>query len=409
MRRLTPGTVTIGVLAILIGLAAAYAARRYMAVPPQVAEPAPRTPVAEVVVATINLPQYSRLRDQDLKVVSIPRDRVPKGAMTSKSQALFRLVKSTIMAEQPVMDANLYGLNEVPKLSDIVPPGYRAVTLPVSFENALNGMIQPDSIVDVNLTVTDKNPQMNGPTTLTLMRDVKVLVTSDLRFPLHDDRTGNVRNITVAVTPDQANKLILAQRYGTLSVTLCGSADGKAEPTLAEDEDRNLVDRDTLLGLSPLPEPVEPVVVQRTVEVWHGGAKKEVVFYEGEILESINATAVAEGRPPMKTLPVSADQPNQGAQGGAKKPCKNCGKKKAAEAAKKAAEAAKAQEALKAAEDAARQAVPGRPISNAQPTPAPAAPASDKSGANPKAGGRSQVAGQVIEVQVEAEQSAPAK
>ena len=39
-------------------------------------------------------------------------DKVPEGALTSKSRALFRLVKTTIMADQPVADADLFAVGE---------------------------------------------------------------------------------------------------------------------------------------------------------------------------------------------------------------------------------------------------------------------------------------------------------
>ena len=59
---------------------------------------------------------------------------------------------------------------------------------------------------------------------------------------------------------------------------------------------RNLVNKGSLLGLAPLPIPAQPAIVAKTVEVWRGGKRVELTFNESEILESLNATEVAEGR-----------------------------------------------------------------------------------------------------------------
>lgn len=391
MRRLSPGTVTLGVFAILFGLATAYAVRRYLDVPPEVAKPAPKAKTADLVVAAVNLPAYSRIQEKYLKVVQVPAEKLPKGAVTAKSLALYRVVKSTIMAEQPVMEESLYSVGELPTLAERLPPGHRAVTLSISGDAALNGMIQPESHVDITLTFKGDSPEAQGMATMTLMRKVLVLATSATRFPRSEDRPIKVQDITVAVTPEDANRLVLAQKYGTLSAALCGNQDDGTP--LASADDRHLIDRNALLGLEPQPTPAPAVVVQKRVEVWRNGKRAEMVFGADEILESINATAVAEGREPMKALPVSAPQSE-----GGKKPCKDCEKKKALKEAAEAAEKAASQEALEAiqgAEDATRQAVPGRPISSPQPTPAP------NHGASSGAGG----AGAAVEVSVEAEQT----
>jgi hypothetical protein len=132
-----------------------------------------------------------------------------------------------------------------------------------------------------------------------------------------------LRNITVAVTSEQANKLILAQRYGTLSVTLRSSVD---EGALAEAEDgRDLVNPNDLLGLAPLPPEPVPEVIETTAEIWRNGAKEKVVFRVPQIREALNATAVAEGQEPTEAFPASVQQPTLASP--QKKECEDCGPK----------------------------------------------------------------------------------
>ena len=335
MKRISPGTVTVGVFAILFGLVAAYAARHLLNVkpvqPPIVAGPE----MASIVVPRINLPKYARVREQDVEVIQVPVDKAPEGAIRLQSRALFRLVKETTLAGQPLLDANLFPVGEVPMLAERLPAGHRAVTLEIDSNSALNGMIQPESYVDITLTVSDNKPELSGMATMTLMQGIQVLATSHARFKGWEDLPNQLRNVTVAVTPEQANKLILAQKYGTLSVTLRSSAEGEL---LAQDNSvSHMVDPFDLLGLSritPIPEPAIEEVV-KTVQIWRGGTMKEITFQGKEIRESLNATAVAAGLEPTEVIPVSSAQ----SSAPKKKECTDCKKKdaKAAAAARAAA------------------------------------------------------------------------
>jgi pilus assembly protein CpaB len=312
MKRISPGTVTVGVLAILFGLVTAYVARRYFEAP--AAKTAAR-PTATVVIPRLNLPKYSRVRAEDVDAVEIPVADLPEGAVTMKSRAVFRLVKDTILAGQPILEKDLYGVGEVPKLADELPPGYRAVTLSVDANSALNGMIQPGSVVDISMTVKNEHPEVGGLATMTVMRSVRVLATSSKRFPQAEDRPGNLRNITVAVTPDQANKLILAQRYGTLSVTLRSNQEEDLLASVSvEDDDRDLVNPAELLGLPPVP--VAERMVKRA-QIWRGGTMTEVEFRGPQIEESLNATAASQGNEPTRAVPVSRPQPTPAPPAGA--------------------------------------------------------------------------------------------
>lgn len=325
MRRITPGTVTVGVFAILFGLVSAYAARHYLQPAPAAKVQAQaKAPMATIVVAKYNLSKYARLRTVDLQLLEVSPQSVPEGAMRVESRALGRLVKNTVLAGQPLMEKDLFGVGEVPMLADQLPPGYQAVTLSVDANSALNGMIQPESIVDVAMTVNNDRPEIGGLATLTLMRGVKVLATSEQRFKAPEERAGELRNITVAVTPQQANKLILAQRYGTLSVSLRSSVDG--DKVADNNAERNQVNTLDLLGLAPPQETIEPIPEEpptKTAQIWRNGQMVEVTFESTAIEEALNATAVAEGREPTESVTTSAQKPASSA----KKGCKNCGKK----------------------------------------------------------------------------------
>nr|HQF14395.1 Flp pilus assembly protein CpaB [Thermogutta sp.] len=139
MKRISPAGVSFFVGAILVGLVAAYAVRHLSQTSPETVTVNPRK-TKTIVVAKYNLPQYARITEDYIDEVQVPADKVPEGALTLKSRALYRLAKTTILAGQPIRDDDLYAVGEVPLLSERLPPGYRAVTLAVDAKEAVNGM-----------------------------------------------------------------------------------------------------------------------------------------------------------------------------------------------------------------------------------------------------------------------------
>ncbi|MGD0898199.1 MAG: Flp pilus assembly protein CpaB [Thermoguttaceae bacterium] len=328
MSSIRPQTVTLAAVAVVFGLVAAYGAKRIL-------EPKPVVAVVEnpktvtVVVAQTNLTPYARIGDRDAQTVEVPAEGAPSGAMRVKARAVGRLVKTTILAGFPIREADLYEPGTVPKMADQLRPGYRAVTLKVDDAIASNGAILSGSFVDISLTFDSDHPEVDGTATVNLMRKLKVLASGPASkdaalFSAGRDKVG----ITVEATPEQANRLILAQQYGTINVTLCSSSD-KDAGVLAEGN-RNLINKFDLLGLPPLPPPplqpiVEPVV-RKVVEVYRASEMRQVVFNEaGELLSTEAAVSpdvdqVAPGQ--------NAAAPKVNVAGTKPKKCLTCGKKK---------------------------------------------------------------------------------
>ncbi len=235
MTSIRPLTVTLAAVAILFGLVTAYLAKRMLEPKPVVAEK-PVHKMETVVVAQTNLTEYSRITDRNVAALEVPAEDVPPGSMHTKARAVGRLVKKLVLAGFPVRATDLYEPGMVPKMADQIPAGYVAVTLQVGDAIASNGAIQPGSLVNVSLTFDSDHPQVEGMATMSLIRQLTVLTPS----PVNANRDQTVvvspqrlTSLIVAATPEQANKLILAQRYGTVSVTLCSSKE-TGTPALAE-------------------------------------------------------------------------------------------------------------------------------------------------------------------------------
>ena len=287
MKRVSPGTVTLAIVAILFGRVTAYSIRRYLS------DSGPQG--VEVVVAKFNLPRFARLQEANLEVVRMPAAKVPEGSIRTVGAAVSRLVETTVAAGQPVLQSSLYPIDGEPVMSDKIPPGMRAVTISVNEAAALAGVLLPESKVDVMIPANGNHPDFPGNVTATLVRNVKVLATSQQRHRFSENSARPLRTITLAVTAEQANKLILAQQYGQLSVALRSGHDGEIA---SAGNSANLVSPRELLGLPPARRGM-PVKAQ----IWRGTTMSETTFQPELIEEAEQATVAAENS--RQTMPTS--------------------------------------------------------------------------------------------------------
>jgi len=303
VKRISPATVTFAVFTILLGLVSAYTVKRYLAPAAR-----PKAETAMIIVPRVNLPKFARIREADVEVLEVAKSQVPEGAVMVASQALYRLCRETIMAGQPIREASLYEVGAAPTLAEQLPPGYRAVTITVDRDNAVDGLVLPESIVDVSMTVQGDHPELEGVATVTLMKKVKVLATSYERFRGEERLNTPIRSVTLAVSPEQANKLILAQRYGSLSVTLRGMAEDDLHlASNSSSENDNMVNPSDLIRLTPIVE--RPKVVRRA-QIWRGMSVEEVEFNDSQIEEAHAVSSAADdataGEPVPAKFPPTA-------------------------------------------------------------------------------------------------------
>ena len=321
MKDLSPGTVVFGVFAILAGLLTAYGVRKAMEKPAPPAVVAPEPPEVKmftIVVPKRNLPEYTTITAADVTEKSVPEaqfrqeyfDIYKKDPMETllKGQglALYRVTKKTIMSGTPIEKDALYAIGEVPTIGQRLKEGETALTLSMETLKANNGMVRPDVRVNILLTMDEKQvvsmKEAKGITTVTLMKNVRVLSTSYSRLP-SEESTNEVSNVTFAVTPAQANKLTVAEKFGTLSLALC--ADENLNEELI-DQPEDFMDIYSLLGVDRPAEPGPAVVelsAKKHIDNWVDGKRSGRTFDEWETLESINATRVAHGETPLTRVP----------------------------------------------------------------------------------------------------------
>jgi pilus assembly protein CpaB len=201
----------------------------------------------------------------------------------------------------------LLGIGEgLPDLADRLPEGHRAVTVAVEGADTGGKRLQEGDYVDIAMTVEGTHPDLGEVLTRTLLHNVLVVdaaagepvARSTGRRTIGGAAARDSSVITVAVPPAEANKLIVAERTGTLHATLVSAKD--AEAVVTDDA----VTRRTLLGLKDVVPPK-----RYTVEQWTGSKMQVIELSDERVLES---REVSGDKPAEATQPVVV--PNKSVQ-----------------------------------------------------------------------------------------------
>ena len=215
-----------------------------------------RQTTEEIVVAAVNMELAETITSKHVKVLPWPRQAVPAGAVRSLADAEGRVVRSSIVAGEPLLEGKL-----APQLSGkggimpmLVPEGQRAVTIKVDDAVREAGFVLPNSRVDVFVSMA-KAASSQERVAKMILQDVSVLAAGQT-VEMRDNRPVSVTTVTLALTPEQAERLALAQNEGKLTIGMRNLRDKQIIQTAG-------ATRDTLLGATPAPAPVKPAVVRK--------------------------------------------------------------------------------------------------------------------------------------------------
>jgi pilus assembly protein CpaB len=144
------------------------------------------------------------------------------------------VVRYQITAGQPVTRGSLVGPQDRGFLAAALGPGMRAITVPVNASSSVAGFVFPGDHVDMVLTQTVSGGGEGPPLKVseTIIRNLRVLATDQRVSEKNDDGKTEIKtfsNVTIEVTPRIAEKISVAQSFGTLSLSLRSIADNTSE------------------------------------------------------------------------------------------------------------------------------------------------------------------------------------
>lgn len=200
-----------------------------------VREPAPASATAmkgepneKILVAAHQLRAGALLKPEDIGSADMPHSKIAAGASPDtaqdRSQMLGAMVRRSLVADDPILPADIIHPGDHGFLAAVLGSGMRAVTIGVDLISGGAGLIWPGDHVDLILTQTLDSPNLPSG-----RRMVAEKVLSDLRVIAVDQHLvegatpetaeGKVaRTVTLEVTPAQAERVSVAERLGRLSL-----------------------------------------------------------------------------------------------------------------------------------------------------------------------------------------------
>ena len=217
-------------LAVLCALLAVFLARSWIL--DQSSRPGAEAPLAEtqrVVAAATSLKFGDRLAKENLRLIEWPAGSVPQGTFQSVDDLLGPLPRVALQAIQPnelILANKVTGPGQRASLSAVISAGMRAMTIRVNDVLGVAGFVLPGDRVDIMLT---RELVKDQPVTHVLLQNVKVLGI-DQRSEQQNNKPDVVKAVTIEVTTEQAQKITLAARVGTLSLALRDVSNVKLAP-----------------------------------------------------------------------------------------------------------------------------------------------------------------------------------
>lgn len=190
----------------------------------------------EVYAAKSEIPSRTVIKDDMLVKVQFPKDAKVTMGVSDKSQIVGKLTKERIIKGEPILMDRLY-TGEKTNMAFVIPKGKRAVTIGVNEVTEVGDFIIPGDYVDVIATFEEASLDIGGTKiyypkyTKAILQNVQVLGVGQNMQAAKDEKKELPTSVTLAVTLDEAERLVLADESGVLRLALKPAADNSSVQT----------------------------------------------------------------------------------------------------------------------------------------------------------------------------------
>lgn len=177
-----------------------------------------------IVLASTDVPEGAALTKESLTTSQWPSAAVPPGAFGSIDSVAGRVSRVAIFKGEAIVPGRLAPVGTGTGLQIKITPGKRAMAVRIDDVAGVSGLIQPDSRVDVIVTLRDAQSE-NTQVSKIFMSNMRVLSVGTVDRSGPDNRPIQATTATLEVTPFEAERLAVAMRDGTIQLALRGYGD----------------------------------------------------------------------------------------------------------------------------------------------------------------------------------------
>jgi pilus assembly protein CpaB len=238
--------------AVLVAGAATFGVYRVL----QATKESSRVATQPVVVASQDIPEGLTIDRPMLAVVQWPVGTAPAGAYATVDSVATRVTRLPVFKGEALVPGRLTPTGTGAGIEVKINPGKRAMSIPVSVVSGVSGLIQPNSRVDILVSIRDEAGQVdskNRQVAKLFMENMRVLGVGQEIQRGPDGKSVQAATVTLEVTPDEAERLAVAVLQGQLSLVLRGYGDPDSVKT------RGATSDDVLAQLRGAPRS-EPIV-----------------------------------------------------------------------------------------------------------------------------------------------------
>lgn len=262
-------------LAIISGSVAGYSALRYLeSRPPTLVAAEPSDEGRPVAVAAAELAIGAIVREEDVRLIPWPSEAVPEGYATSVGEVVGRGVISEVGVNEPLLQSKLAELGSGGGLPITIPVGMRAVSVRVDDVIGVAGFVVPSTRVDVLVTLTPLGSEDTA--SRVILQNVSAVAAGQEIQSDEDGTPMTVTVITLLVTPEDGERLVLAASQGRIQMALRNGLDVDTLGTSGARVSALMAQRrrtTTRPAVAPRPQPLPSVI-----EIFRGGVRTLISY-----------------------------------------------------------------------------------------------------------------------------------
>jgi pilus assembly protein CpaB len=228
-----------------------------------------------VAIATRDLDVGEIVLEDDVRLIAWPGEAVPEGYAGDATEVVGRGVITPVRINEPLLQSKLAELGSGGGLPITIPTGMRAVSVRVDDVIGVAGFVTPSTHVDVLVTITP--PGSDDTQSRVILQNVQAIAAGQEIQRSEDGTPMTVTVITLLVSPENAEKLILAASQGRIQMALRNTLDVDSTNTSGSRVSALLTTprRSAPVRRTPAPTPEPPPSV---IEIFRGGQRTLISY-----------------------------------------------------------------------------------------------------------------------------------